>query len=206
MPGPKTSYHHGDLTRALVAVATEMAEEGGPDAVVLREAARRTGVSATAAYRHFEGQEDLLAHVAASAMADLSQWIQTAQARVPDGRDPRRRAIARWRAAGDAYVRFALAHPGLFRTAFSCIGQVALPMRDGRPEADPYQLLCDSLDDCVEVGALTPRGRVHADQLAWIGVHGLSVLALDGLVPTEGPLLEALLGRELDLLTQILDG
>jgi hypothetical protein len=37
-------------------------------------------------------------------------------------------------------------------------------------------------------------------------VHGLSVLALDGLVPTEGPLLEALLGRELDLLTQILDG
>jgi AcrR family transcriptional regulator len=158
MPGPKTSYHHGDLTRALVAVATEMAEEGGPDAVVLREAARRTGVSATAAYRHFEGQEDLLAHVAASAMADLSQWIQTAQARVPDGRDPRRRAIARWRAAGDAYVRFALAHPGLFRTAFSCIGQVALPMRDGRPEADPYQLLCDSLDDCVEVGALTPEG------------------------------------------------
>ena len=48
---PRSSYHHGDLPNALTDAATEMAREGGPDAVVLRAAARAAGVSAAAAYR-----------------------------------------------------------------------------------------------------------------------------------------------------------
>jgi AcrR family transcriptional regulator len=39
-------YHHGNLAEALVDAALEMAAEGGPDAVVLREVARRVGVCA----------------------------------------------------------------------------------------------------------------------------------------------------------------
>ena len=53
-------YHHGDLANALTAAATELARDGGPEAVVLREAARKVGVSATAAYRHFAGHGDLI--------------------------------------------------------------------------------------------------------------------------------------------------
>ena len=45
-------YHHGDLANALTLAATDLAREGGPEAVVLRQAARQVGVSATAAYRH----------------------------------------------------------------------------------------------------------------------------------------------------------
>src|SRR5215470_3127377 len=54
------SYHHGDLANALKAAALDLARRGGPEAVVLREAARQVGVSATAAYRHFAGHDALM--------------------------------------------------------------------------------------------------------------------------------------------------
>ena len=60
----RSTYHHGDLANALAAAAAQLAREGGPDAVVLREAARRVGVSATAAYRHFASHNDLFEEVA----------------------------------------------------------------------------------------------------------------------------------------------
>lgn len=51
--GGRSRYHHGDLRNALIEAAVELATEGGPERVVLREAARSVGVSPTAAYRHF---------------------------------------------------------------------------------------------------------------------------------------------------------
>jgi hypothetical protein len=46
----RDTYRHGDLRRALVEAGAEMAREGGPDAVVLREATRRAGEAPSAAY------------------------------------------------------------------------------------------------------------------------------------------------------------
>ena len=39
-------YHHGDLRRALIEAALQLAGEAGAAAVSVREAARRAGVSA----------------------------------------------------------------------------------------------------------------------------------------------------------------
>ena len=47
------------------AAARAILDKDGIQAVGLREAARRVGVSATAGYRHFANKEDLLASVAA---------------------------------------------------------------------------------------------------------------------------------------------
>ncbi|MCE1190745.1 MAG: TetR/AcrR family transcriptional regulator, partial [Acidovorax sp.] len=49
---PRSTYRHGDLRRALLDAGIELARQGGPDAVVLREATRRAGVAPNAAYRH----------------------------------------------------------------------------------------------------------------------------------------------------------
>src|SRR5689334_8819327 len=46
-------YHHGDLKRALVDAGLALLEESGVDAVRVREAARRVGVSPAAPFRHF---------------------------------------------------------------------------------------------------------------------------------------------------------
>ena len=64
-------YHHGNLRPVLVDTAVELARTTGPDGVVLREVARRAGVSHNAAYRHFADRAALLAEVSDCAMADL---------------------------------------------------------------------------------------------------------------------------------------
>src|SRR3954453_7069142 len=75
--GPVSSrtspYHHGNLRPALVDTAVELARSTGPDGVVLREVARRAGVSHNAAYRHFEDRAALLSEVADRAMSALRQ-------------------------------------------------------------------------------------------------------------------------------------
>ena len=64
---PRTTYHHGVLRAALVEAGLALAREGGPQAVVLREATRRAGVAPNAAYRHFSGHPALFEAVRAAA-------------------------------------------------------------------------------------------------------------------------------------------
>jgi AcrR family transcriptional regulator len=70
--GGRSTYHHGDLANSLVGAAVELAREGGPQAIVLREAARRVGVSPTSAYRHFADHQDLIAAVKMRAQRALT--------------------------------------------------------------------------------------------------------------------------------------
>src|ERR1700745_2609667 len=101
-PGAKKGYHHGALHSALIDASIDLAREGGPDRVILREAARAAGVSHSAAYRHFADRDALLAEVSRRARNELAVEMRR---RVKRTRDPRRRL----RAVGTAYVEFALA-------------------------------------------------------------------------------------------------
>ena len=96
-----------------------MAREGGPDAVVLREATRRVGVAPSAAYRHFADRRALLDAVCSAAQAALAVAIEKELAELVDEGKPADLARARLRGVGTGYLRFAQAEPGLFRTAFS---------------------------------------------------------------------------------------
>ncbi|HSP36952.1 MAG TPA: TetR/AcrR family transcriptional regulator [Frankiaceae bacterium] len=181
----RVSYHHGDLRNALLATATELAQAGGPAAVQLREAARRIGVSPSAAYRHFVDQADLLTAVATGVLNELAARMRAAMAGVHTTAFPRLDALARFRAVGLAYVDFAWTQPGLFRTAYA--SGVSLP--DGTETAgpdpsaligNPYGILADVLDEMADTGVLPRDRRRHAEVAAWSGVHGLSMLVLDG--------------------------
>lgn len=173
----RTTYRHGDLRRALVDAGYALARDAGPDAVVLREATRRSGVTPSAAYRHFADRRALLAAVCDAAQAALADAIQDEQEAAPDD------AVARFLAVGTGYVRFARQEPGLFRTAFSVpddVGGRGDEVRSGRGGRTPFQLLTDALDRLVEVGELRPEQRAGAEFLAWSAVHGLATLAIDG--------------------------
>ena len=169
-------YHHGNLRAALVDAGAELARASGPDGVVLREVARRTGVSHNAAYRHFADRDELLAEIASLAAAQLEQAMQRRLDGVRET-DPAQRARARLRETGRAYVEFALSEPGLFTVAF-CPIETDDP--SSMPDAAPYLLLGQVLDELVEAGAVSPAGREGADVACWAAVHGLSVLLLDG--------------------------
>ncbi|MBI3691819.1 MAG: TetR family transcriptional regulator, partial [Mycolicibacterium aromaticivorans] len=113
------SYHHGNLRQALLDHGVALARAGGPDAVVLRDVQRLAGVSNSAAYRHYADRRALLAAVKATVMAQLGAAMVDAIDHVADDGPATDRALARFRATGQAYIDFAVAEPGLFRTAFT---------------------------------------------------------------------------------------
>jgi len=189
-------YHHGNLRPVLVDTAVELARTTGPDGVVLREVARRAGVSHNAAYRHFEDRAALLTEVSHCAMADLEQAMRTRIAAVMLG-DPTARALERLRETGRAYVAFALREPGLFAVAFS-VSAGAAAHSDPAALSGPYAVLNAVLDELVDCGAVTPERRVGADVACWAMVHGFADLSVHGPlreVPAEmrDPMLEIVL-------------
>ncbi|MGB3879998.1 MAG: TetR/AcrR family transcriptional regulator [Diaphorobacter nitroreducens] len=182
----RATYRHGDLKRALLDAGVALAREGGPAAVVLREATRRAGVVPNAAYRHFQNHQALLEAVRAVALSELARAIEAEIHATRRLRDPRQRARAAFRGVGLGYLRFARHEPGLFRTAF-----VARPFdvderapddgaAHGASGMDPFELLGHTLDGMVQAGLLPPARRPGAEFMAWSAVHGMAMLMLDG--------------------------
>jgi AcrR family transcriptional regulator len=112
-PAPKP-YHHGDLRRVLVDGALQLLEEGGAEAVSVREAARRAGVSPGAPFRHFPSRDALMTAVAEEAQRRFRAEIELALADVPAA-DP----LARFRSFGLAYLRWAMRNPAHFEVISS---------------------------------------------------------------------------------------
>lgn len=192
------SYHHGNLRQALLDHAVELARTGGPDAVVLRDVQRLAGVSNSAAYRHYSDRNALLGAVTDYAVSRLADAMTARLNAVPEQGPKAERAIARLRATGQGYIDFALAEPGLFRTAFAHTGSAEVPKSEVR-ERHPFQILMRSIDDLVAARVLSPDRRDGLDEAAWGAVHGLSTLFLDG------PLSEVDAGRKQLITDRLLD-
>jgi AcrR family transcriptional regulator len=163
----KTGYHHGDLRAALIDAGLQLTRAGGPEALTIREATRRVGVSPNAAYRHFADRDALLEAVAAAI-----QHRMTARMRASVRR---RGATELLRAVGVGYIKFALDEPGWFAVAFFGAGQ-----SDETASAPPYLALVEALDAMANAGALSPERRDGAEWPCWSAVHGFAELALRG--------------------------
>ncbi|MEE8601647.1 TetR/AcrR family transcriptional regulator [Euzebya tangerina] len=91
----------------LTTTARDLLVEGGPDAVVVREVARRLAVTAPALYKHVAGRDGLLTELIAALLRELTARCAAAAAGVED-------PLARLRAAGAAFRDWALANPSEF--------------------------------------------------------------------------------------------
>jgi len=171
----RSTYHHGHLRPALIAAARALLEERGSEAVGLREAARRVGVSPTATYRHFRDKDDLLAAVAATGFREFAAALAHA------GREGQPLS-----AMGAAYVDFALARPGMFRLMFSSL----MAKRELYPE---FKVAAEEAFAVLRRGVQSsaPEGEGQGESVdavaiaAWSLAHGLSHLILDGVLPKE---------------------
>ncbi len=180
----KNRYHHGDLRAALIEEGLKLIDAGPAEALSLREIARNAGVSATAVYRHFPDKAALLGALCLEGHAQMAAAFQRAMASAAPGKDA-------FNAMGRAYVYFALAHPSLFRLMMSqASGPVPAPPPGGGEGSDGMQILVNAIDGLF--GADTPQHVREARRLkAWSLVHGLAMLMLDGQVPAEPALIEA---------------
>lgn len=182
----KSSYHHGDLRRALMDAALAMVKEGGVASLSLREAARRAGVSSAAPYHHFESVDALVTALCAEGFEGLAAAMGEGAAKA--GGDAR----ARMAAMGRAYVHYAVTHPAHFRLMFS----VPAPGLDAT-SADEVPAFGQMLAGirALQAEGLAPKGPVAPLALmAWSTVHGLASLLIDG------PLAEGLMGLSADSL------
>ena len=170
-------YRHGNLPVALQAAARQILNENGLHAVGLRETARRVGVSATAAYRHFTSKEDLLASVAAEGFQELAAAMQSATR----GANPLTRA-------GLAYIEFAEQNRGLFRLMFG-------PVLAERAKYPALQAAAVGVEALLLRGVADldqrPLDDNHAAMAAWGLVHGLAHLIVDGFFPAARAKLQA---------------
>src|SRR5688500_18199107 len=113
-PAAPKPYHHGDLRRVLIEAALQLVEEGGAEGLSVREAARRAGVSPGAPFRHFPSRDALMTAVAEEAQRRFRAEVDAALAQVP-GADP----LARFRALGLAFLRWAMRNPTHFEVISS---------------------------------------------------------------------------------------
>ncbi len=118
-----------DTRQRLLSVASQLLDEGGREAVTLREVGARAGLSRGAAYRHFASREDLLSAAVAAYLMDLADAL----GRAAQGQPPRaalRRVLLTFCAHG-------CRHPQRHRLIF------------GPPPQLPDQLLSDAADRCL---------------------------------------------------------
>ena len=167
----KSGYHHGDLRTALIDAGLDLTRAGGPDALTIREATRRVGVSPNAAYRHFADREALLRAVATEIQ---HRMVARMQGSVRRRGSTELNASDRLRAVGLGYIKFALDEPGWFTVAFFAAEN------DGTAAAPPFLALVEALDAMVEAGVLTPSARDGAEWPCFSAVHGFAELALRG--------------------------
>ena len=179
----RSTYRHGDLRRALLESGIALAQTGGPDAVVLREATRRAGVVPNAAYRHFASRMELLQAVRITALSRLALSMETQLDALSSALGPAELARASLRAVGLGYLHFALTETGLFRTMFAVPYEWPAtpdPAKAGATGLNPFQLLAMALDRMVAADVLPKERRPGAEFLAWSTVHGFAMLVIDG--------------------------
>jgi AcrR family transcriptional regulator len=169
-PKARGRHHHGDLRRALLDAVAEIVLEAGPEAVTLRECARRAGVSHSAATPHFGDKRGLLTAFAIERSDRLRAAMETAVAALPDSADARTVLAA----TGHGYMRFAREDPAHFRLMFRT-DLIDTTNPAWREAASGARLPLDRAMAVLLPGADARTMRVRL-ALAWAAVHGFCTL------------------------------
>jgi AcrR family transcriptional regulator len=175
-------YHHGDLRRVLIDAALQLISEGGMDAVSVREAARRAGVSPGAPFRHFPSRDALIQAVAEEAQRRFRAEIEAALAGAPPG-DP----LGRFRCLGLAYLRWAMRNP----THFEVISSRRLFDHDraaaiSGDNAELIALTERTLADAFAAGQLRTPNLKQVQIAGRALVYGFARMNIDGHFPRWG--------------------
>jgi AcrR family transcriptional regulator len=160
-----------DLRQRILDTSRALLDDEGVGALSMREVARRASVTHQAPYHHFADRESILAELVAQGFDELAHRL--ARANDMATTTGRRAALL---ASSEAYVGFAIEHPGVFRIMF-------------RPDlCDPARFPAAQAAGERAYGELLRLVRLlHDDQSAealsstyWAHVHGLACLIVDG--------------------------
>ena len=188
---PRRNNRRGEgqrLREELLAAADAIVTEtGDASALSLRSVAARAGVAATSVYLHFADIDALKAALAQRCFAEFAAARDQAAA---GAADPAATLIA----GCQAYVRYALDHPGQYRLMFSpdlptlSTGPTAQIDGSGsepaQPEASPsnsaFDGLVNSIQRCQHADlASTDTNPTRLAVLLWTALHGQASLRMN---------------------------
>lgn len=155
------------------AAAHLLEDRADAEAVSIRAVADRVGVSPPAIYLHFTDKEALLDAVCGQYFDQLDEAMAAAQAQHTHPLD-------RMLALGMAYVRFAVAHPAVYRFAFCPSGPEGTPVVDEALRTAAFGRLVDGVVGLVESGWYESDGvdELEAALELWVVAHGVSSLMI----------------------------
>ena len=165
-----------DVRSEILKASVKLMTEGGLGALSMREVARRAGVSHQAPYHYFADRAAILAELAGRGFDDMYDYMVSALGLA------RADKASRVQALGEAYVRFALNNPEVFRLMFRC----ELVDLSHHPEA---KAKADRVFEAVAIamGVTKPmadKSKGDPDFTPviayWSTAHGLATLLLEG--------------------------
>ena len=164
-------YHHGDLPAALLSAVGMIVNESGIEALTLRAAARRAGVSHGAPAPHFGDKRGMLTAFAKQAAVHLERCVLEALAPLPEA-DCADRMVA----IGLGYLDFSIIYPAHLvvasRDELLDTSDVALISARQRV----LRILGNVLDQAVAQNRLE-ASRIDSTRLAfWAFVIGLATI------------------------------
>ena len=176
---PSRPYHHGDLRRAIIETALDMLAEEKGWQFTLREVARRAGVSHAAPYKHFPDKAALLAELAMIGFDRLRHALSAAKPEAPETLRDEITPIAR------AYLAYGTENPALYRLMFSAEEGKAVGMHLNERALAVFDILREILRLGQAAGSIRKRPIEGQAAAGWGLIHGLTMLAIDGLLVPE---------------------
>lgn len=166
---PDRSEQRADLIEA----TGRLLRDRGLQGVSLRRVAEACDVSTQMIYTLFGGKPGLLRAVWDEGFERLADTLEE----VGDDLPPRDRL----RRLGQAYRRFALAHPELYEAMFArSLEEFRPASADVERDTRAFAILLECVEDCLEAGHFAGlEARAVADAL-WAAVHGAAELELSG--------------------------
>ena len=178
------TYHHGNLRPELLGAAVSIISEEGLDHLTMRTLSKRVGVSRTALYRHFTDKSALLCAIAEDGFNKLTSRYREIN------NDTSLQASDRLQEIGRTYVEFAIRNPGYYRLMFGHEimhqKRSAELIRAAKDTFTEFRSTVEAVQREVNVKLEDPLALAN---LAWIVVHGLSGLIIDGQIRMSGDIL-----------------
>lgn len=162
-----------DVRAGILQASLALMNEGGLGALSMREVARRAGVSHQAPYHYFADREAILAELAGDGFDQLYDYMVSAIGLARD-------KASKNKAMGEAYIRFALNHPELFRLMFRNEMCDLTRYPEAKAKAEKcFNVVIEVLD---AHGSSADKANPDLTPViaSWASAHGLATLLLEG--------------------------
>lgn len=156
----------------ILVAARELLLEVGPEALSLRQVARRADFSPAALYTYFSSRDELVAALFAESFQRLDAYLR----QVPSDLPPERRIVQ----LGMAYLHFAQENPVDLRCILAATSLKDLPSSSGVGLGlGAARLIAQTFREGIERGAFATDPPLSAAEMTfatWALVHGMAVL------------------------------